>query len=166
MLVSHFFLLACYICFLIFFKDKWERYANSKETLELFEHVSLMTLDSILKCAFSCNSNCQTEGWETLTKITISASASIQNKFRCFINKQKEDITFHVSLLFSVRGTNAYIKAVYELTNLINLRMRMFPYHSDLIFHLSPHGFRYRKAYKVAHSHTGKPWTQRHLCLI
>ncbi|XP_005796001.1 cytochrome P450 4B1-like [Xiphophorus maculatus] len=93
--------------------DKWERYANSKETLELFEHVSLMTLDSILKCAFSCNSNCQTEG-----------------------------------------GTNAYIKAVYELTNLINLRMRMFPYHSDLIFHLSPHGFRYRKAYKVAYSHT------------
>ncbi|XP_007557321.1 cytochrome P450 4T8 [Poecilia formosa] len=93
--------------------DKWERYANSKESFELFEHVSLMTLDSIMKCAFSCNSNCQTEG-----------------------------------------GTNAYIKAVYELTNLINLRVRMFPYHSDLIFHLSPHGFRYRKAYKVAQSHT------------
>ncbi|KAM9309980.1 cytochrome P450 4B1-like [Pholidichthys leucotaenia] len=93
--------------------DKWQHYAVTKESFELFEHVSLMTLDSILKCAFSCNSNCQTAG-----------------------------------------GTNAYIKAVYELSYLINLRFRMFPYHSDLIFHLSPHGFRYRKACRVAHSHT------------
>ncbi|KAM9309813.1 cytochrome P450 4B1-like [Pholidichthys leucotaenia] len=93
--------------------DKWERYAVTKESFELFEHVSLMTLDSILKCAFSCNSNCQTEG-----------------------------------------GTNAYIKAVYELSYLINLRTRTFPYHSGLIFHLSPHGFRYRKARRVAHNHT------------
>ncbi|MED6271864.1 hypothetical protein CHARACLAT_024621 [Characodon lateralis] len=95
--------------------DKWERYAKTNETFELFEHISLMTLDSILKCAFSCSSNCQTEG-----------------------------------------GTNAYIKAIYELSNLINFRMRTFPYHSDLIFHLSPHGFRYRRACKVAHSHTYK----------
>ncbi|XP_041797693.1 cytochrome P450 4B1 [Chelmon rostratus] len=93
--------------------DKWERYANTDKSFELFEHVSLMTLDSILKCAFSHNSNCQTEG-----------------------------------------GTNAYIKAVYELSDLINLRFRMFPYHNDLIFYLSPHGFRYRKARRVAHSHT------------
>ncbi|XP_030250031.1 cytochrome P450 4T8 isoform X1 [Sparus aurata] len=93
--------------------DKWESYANTDKSFELFEHVSLMTLDSILKCAFSHNSNCQTEG-----------------------------------------GTNAYIKAVYELSNLINLRFRTFPYHSDLIFYLSPHGYRHRKACSVTHSHT------------
>ncbi|XP_046892693.1 cytochrome P450 4B1 isoform X1 [Hypomesus transpacificus] len=93
--------------------DKWESHSRSKDTFELFEHVSLMTLDSIMKCAFSSNSNCQTEG-----------------------------------------GTNAYIKAVYELSDLVNLRFRVFPYHSEFIFHLSPHGFRYRKASKVAHSHT------------
>ncbi|XP_073342213.1 cytochrome P450 4T8 [Pagrus major] len=93
--------------------DKWESYANMNKSFELFEHVSLMTLDSILKCAFSHNSNCQTES-----------------------------------------GTNAYIKAVYELSNLINLRFRTFPYHSDLIFYLSPHGYRYRKACWVAHNHT------------
>uniref|UniRef100_A0AAZ1XE84 Cytochrome P450, family 4, subfamily T, polypeptide 8 n=1 Tax=Oreochromis aureus TaxID=47969 RepID=A0AAZ1XE84_OREAU len=92
--------------------DKWESYASTNEPFELFKHVSLMTLDSIMKCAFSCYSNCQTEG-----------------------------------------GTNAYIKAVYELSFLIDLRLRMFPYHSDLIFHLSPHGFRYRKCqiYKCLH---------------
>ncbi|XP_070822233.1 cytochrome P450 4B1-like [Chaetodon trifascialis] len=93
--------------------DKWEHYADTNKSFELFEHVSLMTLDSILKCAFSYNSNCQTEG-----------------------------------------GTNAYIKAVYELSDLIDLRFRTFPYHNDFIFYLSPHGFKYRKACRIAHSHT------------
>ncbi|XP_074509229.1 cytochrome P450 4T8 [Sebastes fasciatus] len=95
--------------------DKWESHANNNEPLELFHHVSLMTLDSILKCAFSYDSNCQTDS-----------------------------------------GTNAYIKAVYELSYLSNLRVRTFPYHNDIIFYLSPHGFRFRKACGVAHSHTEK----------
>uniref|UniRef100_A0A3B3RK94 Cytochrome P450, family 4, subfamily T, polypeptide 8 n=1 Tax=Paramormyrops kingsleyae TaxID=1676925 RepID=A0A3B3RK94_9TELE len=41
--------------------DKWEVYADQDEPFELFNHVSLMTLDSIMQCAFSCRSNCQTE---------------------------------------------------------------------------------------------------------
>ena len=53
------------------------------------------------------------------------------------------------------RGTNALIKAVYELTDLVNMRLRVFPYHSDLIFYLSPHGFRFRRACRVTHHHTG-----------
>ncbi|CAN9513814.1 unnamed protein product [Ophioblennius macclurei] len=100
--------------------DNWERYANTNEVFELFEPVSLMTLDSIMKCAFSCNSNCQKEG-----------------------------------------GKNAYTKAVYELSHLANLRFRIFPYHNDLIFSLSPHGYRFRKACKVAHSHTREVLTRR-----
>ncbi|XP_028327096.1 cytochrome P450 4B1-like isoform X2 [Gouania willdenowi] len=92
--------------------DKWQKYAHTGKSFELFEHVSLMTLDTILKCAFNCRSNCQTE------------------------------------------GTNAYIKAVYELSFLSSKRSRTFFYHNDLIFNLSPHGFRYRNACKVAHSHT------------
>ncbi|XP_058503893.1 cytochrome P450 4B1 [Solea solea] len=95
--------------------DKWGRYANTNESFELFDHVSLMTLDNIMKCAFSYNSDCQTEG-----------------------------------------GKNDYIKAVYDLANLINLRMRLFPYHNDLIFHLSPTGFRFRKACRIAHRHTAE----------
>ncbi|XP_061145614.1 cytochrome P450 4B1-like isoform X2 [Syngnathus typhle] len=92
---------------------KWEQYVSSGEPFELFEHVSLMTLDTIMKCAFSYDSKCQTES-----------------------------------------RTNEYIKSVYELTDLVNLRFRTFPYHNDLIFYLSPHGFRHRRACKVAHSHT------------
>ncbi|KAJ8340861.1 hypothetical protein SKAU_G00331520, partial [Synaphobranchus kaupii] len=93
--------------------DKWETYANKDESFELFQHVSLMTLDSIMKCAFSCDTNCQIES-----------------------------------------GTNSYIKAVYELSYLINFRFRTFPYHSDTIFALSPHGYRFRKACRIAHRHT------------
>ncbi|KAK6326095.1 hypothetical protein J4Q44_G00017390 [Coregonus suidteri] len=97
--------------------DKWETHSKSDESFELFEHVSLMTLDSIMKCAFSSNTNCQTvRGGES--------------------------------------GTNSYIKAVYELSDLVSVRLRTFPYHSEWIFQLSPHGYKYRKACNVAHSHT------------
>ncbi|XP_077189955.1 cytochrome P450 4B1-like [Paroedura picta] len=41
--------------------DKWQKLVlkDTKTSVELFEHVSLMTLDSIMKCAFSYESNCQ-----------------------------------------------------------------------------------------------------------
>ncbi|KAL8178725.1 UNVERIFIED_CONTAM: Cytochrome P450 4A4 [Gekko kuhli] len=43
--------------------DKWENLVakDGIKSLEVFEHVSLMTLDSIMKCAFSYQSNCQTQ---------------------------------------------------------------------------------------------------------
>ncbi|XP_053324998.1 cytochrome P450 4B1-like [Spea bombifrons] len=92
--------------------DKWDRLVSDQKPVELFHHVSLMTLDTIMKCAFSYQSNCQ-----------------------------------HNS-------ENAYIKAVYELSYLVDHRFRCFPYHNDLIFYFSPHGFRFRRALKVAHQHT------------
>ncbi|KAM7162949.1 cytochrome P450 4B1-like [Macrochelys suwanniensis] len=39
--------------------DKWEHLIDQETSVELFGHLSLMTLDSILKCAFSHESNCQ-----------------------------------------------------------------------------------------------------------
>ncbi|XP_068180518.1 cytochrome P450 4T8 [Antennarius striatus] len=104
--------------------DKWEQYGNGTQSFELFEHVSLMTLDTILKCAFSYNSKCQTEG-----------------------------------------GRNPYINAVYELSNLINTRFRIFLYHSDLIFSLSPHGYKYRKSLAVSRSHTERVIKKRKIKL-
>ncbi|XP_029931350.1 cytochrome P450 4F3, partial [Myripristis murdjan] len=39
---------------------KWRRLVEEGEgNMEMFDHVTLMTLDSLLKCAFSYNSNCQ-----------------------------------------------------------------------------------------------------------
>ncbi|NXR93335.1 CP4B1 protein, partial [Hypocryptadius cinnamomeus] len=40
--------------------DKWDKRITERQSVELFQDVSLMTLDSIMKCAFSFNSNCQT----------------------------------------------------------------------------------------------------------
>ncbi|XP_043941774.1 cytochrome P450 4B1-like isoform X1 [Protopterus annectens] len=94
--------------------DKLERLMLQGSSVEMYQHVSLMTLDSIMKCVFSYSSN------------------------------------------FQIDSENSYIKAVYDLTYLTNLRFRCFPYHSDLIFNLSPHGFHFRKACKLAHEHTEK----------
>uniref|UniRef100_A0A8B9S8V7 Cytochrome P450 4B1 n=1 Tax=Apteryx owenii TaxID=8824 RepID=A0A8B9S8V7_APTOW len=99
--------------------DKWEQLITDGRPVELFEHVSLMTLDSIMKCAFSCHSNCQT-------------------------NRQ-----------------NSYIQAVYDLCFMVHQRLRIFPYHNDVIYWLSPHGYWFRKACQLAHQHTDKVIQER-----
>ncbi|XP_075034798.1 cytochrome P450 4A6-like [Mixophyes fleayi] len=99
--------------------DKWENLIRKQKTVELFQHVSLMTLDSIMKCAFSYNSDCQTD------------------------------------------RDNEYIKAVFDLSYLANLRLRCFPYHNNTVFNLSPHGYLFRKACRITHDHTDKVIQQR-----
>ncbi|KAM9324687.1 cytochrome P450 4B1-like [Gastrophryne carolinensis] len=99
--------------------DKWERLIPNKRPVELYQHVSLMTLDTIMKCAFSYQSNCQTD------------------------------------------SENDYIKAVYQLSCQIDHRFRIFIYHNDLIYYLSPEGFRFRRAQRIAHQHTDKVIKQR-----
>ncbi|XP_040216482.1 cytochrome P450 4B1-like [Rana temporaria] len=93
--------------------DKWEQLVQDKP-VELFHHVSLMTLDTIMKCAFSYQSNCQTD------------------------------------------SDNDYIKAVYQLAYQVDNRFRNLFYQSDTIYYLSPQGFRFRKAQRIAHHHTDK----------
>ncbi|KAM5148798.1 cytochrome P450 4B1-like [Mantella aurantiaca] len=99
--------------------DKWEHLVSEKKSVELFHHVSLMTLDTVMKCAFSYQSKCQKD------------------------------------------RSSEYIKAVYELSYLVDHRFRCFPYHNDLIFNLSPHGYRFRKALRTAHEHTDHVIKQR-----
>nr|XP_033772218.1 cytochrome P450 4B1-like isoform X2 [Geotrypetes seraphini] len=99
--------------------DKLEKLITEDKPVELFQHVSLMTLDSIMKCAFSYTSDCQ----------------------------QNSD--------------DSYIRTVYDLSYLVSFRVRCFPYHSDLIYYLSPHGFRFRQACRLAHQHTEKVIKQR-----
>ncbi|NXI30401.1 CP4B1 protein, partial [Sterrhoptilus dennistouni] len=41
--------------------DKWDKKITERKSVELAQDISLMTLDSIMKCAFSYNSNCQTQ---------------------------------------------------------------------------------------------------------
>ncbi|KFP75358.1 Cytochrome P450 4B1, partial [Acanthisitta chloris] len=41
--------------------DKWDKKSIERKSVELFQDISLMTLDSLMKCAFSFDSNCQTQ---------------------------------------------------------------------------------------------------------
>ncbi|KAJ1169939.1 hypothetical protein NDU88_001823 [Pleurodeles waltl] len=98
---------------------KWESLASEDKSVDIYSHVSLMTLDSIMKCAFSYESNCQTD------------------------------------------SENSYTQAVFDLSALVNYRLRCFLYHNDLLFYLSPPGYRFRKGCETAHQHTGKVIEQR-----
>ncbi|KAM6893584.1 cytochrome P450 4F3 isoform 2-T2 [Xenentodon cancila] len=62
---------------------KWRRLvAEGSTNLEMFEHVTLMTLDSLLKCAFSHNSNCQESCSEYVSAIMELSNLVIDRRFR------------------------------------------------------------------------------------
>ncbi len=125
----------------------------------------MQTLVSPLSCLNTWASWHWTASWGVRSATTATVKQrgefiqtfSLHSQFASAVwtmNGENVDSNVHLRSHFS--GTNAYIKAVYELSSLVSKRFRTFPYHNDLIFYLSPHGFRYRKALKVAHSHTGR----------
>ncbi|NXK91306.1 CP4B1 protein, partial [Formicarius rufipectus] len=103
--------------------DKWDKKSTEKKSVELFQDVSLMTLDSIMKCAFSFNSNCQTES-----------------------------------------DSHYYIRAVYDLTNLLSKRIQTFSF-KDVFYNLSRKGREFQDACKLAHTHTDKIIQERKMLL-
>ncbi|XP_014454227.1 cytochrome P450 4B1 [Alligator mississippiensis] len=65
--------------------DKWEQLIMQKKSVELFEHVSLMTLDSIMKCAFSCSSNCQVDNdLDYYVRAVYDLTYLVFQRYRCF----------------------------------------------------------------------------------
>ena len=56
--------------------------------------------------------------------------------------------------LFFIRRRNPYIKSVYDLSSLVKDRFSFPPFMNDWIFHLSPSGFRFRRACKTVHDFT------------
>ncbi|XP_077996721.1 ultra-long-chain fatty acid omega-hydroxylase-like [Glandiceps talaboti] len=91
--------------------EKWEK-LSQKGSIELFEHVGLLTFDSLLRCIFGQQSDCQ------------------------------------------LGKTHPYLKAVSELTKLIEERGRYPPYFVDFIYQISPSGFRFRKAKNLVHNYS------------
>ncbi|XP_074858331.1 cytochrome P450 4B1-like [Carettochelys insculpta] len=75
--------------------DKWEKLVMEKKSVELFEHVSLMTLDSILKCAFSYESNCQTERKNAYIKSVYEIT--FQLKYRIWYLPYQIDFIYFLS---------------------------------------------------------------------
>ncbi|XP_012519619.1 PREDICTED: phylloquinone omega-hydroxylase CYP4F2-like [Propithecus coquereli] len=71
---------------------KWQRLASEGSVrLDMFEHISLMTLDSLQKCIFSFDSHCQEKPSEYITAI-VELSALIQ--------KRMQDILSYMDFLY------------------------------------------------------------------
>ncbi|NXJ09032.1 CP4B1 protein, partial [Odontophorus gujanensis] len=66
--------------------DKWEKnIMQKKNSVELFQDVNLMALDSIMKCAFSYNANCQTESnSDSYIKAIFDLSYLISKRIQTF----------------------------------------------------------------------------------
>nr|XP_054106200.1 cytochrome P450 4F11-like [Callithrix jacchus] len=72
--------------------DKWQRSASEGSTrLDMFKHISLMTLDSLQKCVFSFDSNCQEKPSEYIAAI-LELSA--------FVEKRNQQILLHSDFLY------------------------------------------------------------------
>ncbi|KAK2499853.1 hypothetical protein MC885_000935, partial [Smutsia gigantea] len=57
---------------------KWEKICGTQDTVvEVFEHISLMTLDTLMRCAFSQDTNCQTNSTQDLYVKTIFEASNI-----------------------------------------------------------------------------------------
>uniref|UniRef100_A0A8B9YHT5 Uncharacterized protein n=1 Tax=Bos mutus grunniens TaxID=30521 RepID=A0A8B9YHT5_BOSMU len=71
---------------------KWQRLALEGSTrLDMFEHISLMTLDSLQKCVFSYDSNCQEKPSEYIAAI-LELSALVMKRIK--------HIFLHVDFLY------------------------------------------------------------------
>ncbi|KAL2763319.1 cytochrome P450 4F8 precursor, partial [Daubentonia madagascariensis] len=71
---------------------KWQRLASEGSArLDMFEHISLMTLDSLQKCVFSFDSNCQENPSEYIAAI-LDLSA--------LIVKRHQQIFLHMDFLY------------------------------------------------------------------
>lgn len=58
--------------------NKWERHVEGKSSLDIFNDISLMTLDVMLRCACSYSSNCQdsTDGNDYINSIYFNSISS------------------------------------------------------------------------------------------
>uniref|UniRef100_A0A452VFH1 Cytochrome P450 4X1-like n=1 Tax=Ursus maritimus TaxID=29073 RepID=A0A452VFH1_URSMA len=76
---------------------KWEKICSPQDTVvEVYEHIDLMTLDILMKCAFSQETNCQISSTRDLyVKATFEASKIIFYRLYSFLHHH--DIIFKFS---------------------------------------------------------------------
>lgn len=98
------------------------------------------------------------------------STASMLDKWERLSEKQSTfEVYGDISLLmldsiltcaFSYEGNcqtetgNSYVRAVYELTDLVDRRFRNFALHNKWVYYLTPDGWRFQKAKAHAHKHT------------
>ncbi|KAB0388706.1 hypothetical protein E2I00_006205 [Balaenoptera physalus] len=103
---------------------KWQHLVTEGHThLDMFEHISLMTLDSLQKCVFSFDSNCQEKPSEYIAAI-LELSA--------LVAKRHQQIFLHVDLLYYLtpdgRCFRRACRLVHDFTDaVIQERRRTLP---------------------------------------
>ncbi|XP_053549176.1 cytochrome P450 4B1-like [Bombina bombina] len=60
--------------------DKLPEQGTSEETIDICPHISLMTLDSILICTFSCHTNCQTDIDNPFIKAVLELTSLVHER--------------------------------------------------------------------------------------
>ncbi|XP_069459947.1 ultra-long-chain fatty acid omega-hydroxylase-like [Ambystoma mexicanum] len=89
--------------------DKWRRLtAAGPVSLDMFEHISLMTLDSLLKCTFSQNSNCQEKPSEYIAAIYELSS---------LVMKREHYLPHHVDFIYRLTANGKRFKRACEIVH-------------------------------------------------
>ncbi|EAW84493.1 cytochrome P450, family 4, subfamily F, polypeptide 12, isoform CRA_b [Homo sapiens] len=104
--------------------DKWQHLASEGSSrLDMFEHISLMTLDSLQKCIFSFDSHCQERPSEYIATI-LELSALVE--------KRSQHILQHMDFLYYLshdgRRFHRACRLVHDFTDaVIRERRRTLP---------------------------------------
>ncbi|XP_058148522.1 cytochrome P450 4F2-like [Dasypus novemcinctus] len=104
--------------------DKWKRLAlEGSARLDMFEHISLMTLDSLQKCVFSFNSHCQEKPSKYITAILELSALVARRNQQIFLYS---DFLYH--LTSDGRRFHKACRLVHDFTNaVIQERRRTLP---------------------------------------
>nr|XP_045005411.1 cytochrome P450 4A10 isoform X1 [Jaculus jaculus] len=90
--------------------DKLEKLADQDTSLEIFKHVSLMTLDTIMKCAFSHQGNVQ------LDENSQSYIQAIGDLNKLFLSRVKN--LFHQNdIIYNLSSNGRWAKRAYQLAH-------------------------------------------------
>ncbi|XP_066127002.1 cytochrome P450 4F2-like [Saccopteryx bilineata] len=88
---------------------KWQRLASEGIThLDMFEHISLMTLDSLQKCVFSFDSNCQEKPSGYITAI-LELSA--------LVTKRAEQLVWRMDFLYYLTSAGRRFRRACRLVH-------------------------------------------------
>ncbi|XP_012325284.2 cytochrome P450 4F12 [Aotus nancymaae] len=104
--------------------DKWQRLASEGSSrLDMFEHISLMTLDSLQKCIFSFDSHCQERSSEYIATIL---------ELSTLVEKRTQHLLQHMDFLYYLthdgRRFRRACRLVHDFTDaVIQERRRTLP---------------------------------------
>ncbi|XP_007521412.1 cytochrome P450 4A11-like [Erinaceus europaeus] len=100
--------------------DKWEEFISQNTSLEIFRHVSLMTLDVIMKCAFSYQGSVQTDRH---SQSYVHATEDLKKLFSSRIKNALYDSNIIYGLTPEGRRNSRACQIVHEYTDQV-IRLR------------------------------------------